>query len=73
MPLWSILAFWGGITLIMIYEFYAYSQEKKRPGETISEWTWRISTTHPLVPFAMGILMGHFFWQSTAVYLNHCK
>ena len=62
--------FWMGVILIFGYEVIAFEQKK---GETISEITWRIVTTHPLVPLAVGILIGHLFWQSTAVYLGHCK
>lgn len=46
---------------LLVYEGVAlYS---KRDGDTISEMTWYLSK-RPLVPFAMGFLMGHFFWQS---------
>lgn len=33
-------------------------------GDTISEAVWSISTKRPIVPFALGFLMGHFFWQA---------
>lgn len=32
------------------------------PGDTISEIMWQLGQ-RPLVPFALGFLMGHFFWQ----------
>ena len=35
---------------------------------TISEIIWHLCIKHPMVPFAFGVLMGHFFWQSTSVY-----
>jgi hypothetical protein len=62
--------FWTGILLIFFYEIIAFEQKK---GDTISEITWRIVTTHPLVAVAAGVLIGHLFWQSSAVYLGHCK
>lgn len=62
--------FWIGVALILFYEFYALHQNQ---GKTISEIIWRITFTHPLIALAFGILMGHFFWQSTAVYLGNCK
>ena len=34
----------------------------KVDGDTISEIIWALSK-RPLVPFAFGMLMGHFFWQ----------
>jgi len=30
---------------------------------TISEWTWALAVNYPLVPFLVGVLMGHLFWQ----------
>lgn len=33
-------------------------------GRTLSELVWWITTEHPLLPLAFGILMGHFFWQA---------
>ena len=62
--------FWSGVSLIFLYEIVAFDQKK---GETISEITWRIVTTHPLVAVAAGILIGHLFWQSSAVYQGLCK
>lgn len=34
-----------------------------REGDTISEIVWRISSQRPILPFAIGVLCGHFFWQ----------
>jgi len=30
---------------------------------TISETITTISGQYPIIPFAFGVLMGHFFWQ----------
>jgi hypothetical protein len=68
--LWLDLAFWLGVALIFGYEIIAFEQKK---GETISEITWRIITTHPLVGVATGVLIGHLFWQSAFVYAGRCK
>jgi len=32
-------------------------------GSTISEHVWAINARRPLLAFAFGFLMGHFFWQ----------
>ena len=48
--------------LLLIYEGVALYQDR---GNTISEIIWRLTRYHPLVPFAMGVLMGHFFFQAT--------
>lgn len=31
-------------------------------GDTISEIIQEFATKHPVIPFAFGVLMGHFFW-----------
>lgn len=31
--------------------------------QTLSEWVWETSPTHPLIPFAAGLLCGHLFWR----------
>ena len=48
-----------GIVLLFVYEFWAIKSKTK--GDTISEFVWKASS-RPLLPFGMGILMGHFFW-----------
>lgn len=54
---WSLL----GITIAFLgYELYALFNGK--PGDTISEAIWFLNK-HPIIPFAFGVLMGHFFWQ----------
>jgi hypothetical protein len=55
-----IWLFWGGIALLLVYE--AIALVNHRPGDTISELFWAASTTRPILPFAMGLLMGHFFF-----------
>jgi hypothetical protein len=34
----------------------------KVKGDTISEILQQIGQSHPFVPFAFGVLLGHFFW-----------
>ncbi len=31
--------------------------------DTISAIFWDAATNRPILPFAMGVLMGHLFWQ----------
>ena len=52
------LALVGGL---LAYE--AVTLANNREGDTISEIIWTVTTKRPLVPFAFGVLMGHFFWQ----------
>ena len=68
--MWLDIIFWFGVILIFIYEIVSVDKNK---GETISEITWRLVTTRPIIPLVVGILVGHLFWQSTAVYLGYCK
>lgn len=42
------------------YDVWAYFEHDEA---TISEWIWNESKNFPLIPFGMGILMGHLFWQ----------
>lgn len=53
----------GGIIALFIYEILALVDHSvKTPS--ISELVWTASK-RPLLPFAFGLLMGHFFWQRT--------
>jgi hypothetical protein len=52
------LALLGGA---LVYEVVALANRCK--GDTISEIVWAATTKRPLIPFACGALMGHFFWQ----------
>jgi hypothetical protein len=63
--MWVDYLFWVGVGLVILYEVITFEQKK---GETISEITWRIVSTHPLIPLLVGILMGHLFWQSSSIY-----
>lgn len=53
--------FLGLVGGMLAYEFVALSE--KRTGDTISEIMWSTSSRYSILPFAMGVLMGHFFWQ----------
>jgi hypothetical protein len=32
---------------------------------TISWWIWTNSVKYPIIPFAIGVLMGHLFWNQS--------
>lgn len=57
---WVQLVFILSLVGLGIYEGYGIAQSA--PGDTISELVWSVSHI-PLVPFAFGVVMGHFFWQ----------
>lgn len=50
-----------GVGLLLLYEGYALWN--KTPGDTLSEAIWRLSR-RPFLPFVVGVLCGHFFWQA---------
>jgi hypothetical protein len=53
--------FLGLVSGLLVYE--AVTLANKCKGDTISEIIWATTTKRPLLPFAFGCLMGHFFWQ----------
>jgi len=53
--------FWILLALLFAYEGYALLTPE--PGDTISEITWAVSTSAPVIAFFFGVLCGHFFWQ----------
>lgn len=55
---WVLIA---GVALMLGYEIYATISGGP---DTISEIVWAISN-RPVVPFAFGLLMGHFFLCSS--------
>jgi hypothetical protein len=48
------------LTLLLAYEGYAVLNST--PGDTLSEAVWKYGQ-HPMVALAVGICLGHFFWQ----------
>lgn len=56
--------FLGLVGGLLIYE--AVMLDEDDTPDTISGIFWGVSQRRPLVPFAMGMLMGHFFWQAAA-------
>lgn len=55
------LAWLLGLGVLVAYEIYALAN--KRPGDTLSEAFWKLSR-RPLIPFLLGVIVGHFVWQS---------
>ena len=52
----------GAVVALLGYELWTLIN--KTEHDTISERIWRVSMKRPLVPFAAGLLCGHFFWQA---------
>ena len=53
-----------GLGLLLAYE--AYSLANRIPGDTLSEAVWRGFYRRPLLPFLLGLVIGHFVWQADA-------
>jgi hypothetical protein len=53
--------FLGLVGGLCVYELVTLANN--REGDTISEIMWATTTRRPILPFAFGVLMGHFFWQ----------
>lgn len=56
--------FLGLVALLVIYEVAALANGAA--GDTISEIVWGVASKRPILPFAFGVLMGHFFWQKAS-------
>lgn len=53
--------FLGLVGGLCVYELVTLAN--KCEGDTISEIVWATTTKRPILPFAFGCVMGHFFWQ----------
>ena len=49
----------AGVVLLFGYEFWAAANGK--PGDTISEIALAFARRHPVLPFAVGFVLGHLF------------
>lgn len=54
--------FLGLVAGLVVYEIVALRNECE--GDTISEIVQAATTRRPIVPFAAGVLCGHFFWSA---------
>jgi hypothetical protein len=55
------VVFLGLVGGALAYEVWAIANKKR--GDTISEIVWTATARRPLLPFALGMVAGHFFWQ----------
>lgn len=54
--------FLGLVGGLLVYEVVALANQGD--GDTISEIAWEAVTDRPIVPFAVGVVVGHLFWQA---------
>jgi hypothetical protein len=48
--------------LLVVYDVWASFV----PGATISEVMLKLGHYHPIIPFGLGVLVGHFWWSQQA-------
>ena len=48
------------IALLIAWDIWVYLEPT--PGDTISEVTLRFAQRHPVLPAAIGVLVGHLLW-----------
>lgn len=53
--------------------YEAYTLLNKEKEDTLSEEFWRVAYRRPLIPFGLGMLVGHFVWQSDKLYESTIK
>jgi hypothetical protein len=52
---------WGALLAAgLAHEVYTVAN--KRRGDTLSELVWAATDSTPLVPLAIGVVVGHWFW-----------
>lgn len=61
----AAMAWVVGIAALLVVEVVQLARKR----ELLSQVVWRLSGRYPLIPFATGVLCGHFFWQSAALYV----
>ena len=59
----TAMAWLIAIAALIAYEMYAVLNAAQ--GDTLSEAVWKYGQ-HPMLAFAVGVLVGHFWWQRKA-------
>lgn len=50
----------GATALLIAYDVYVAVNDTR--GDTISELVTKHSLKRPIIPFAFGVIIGHWFW-----------
>lgn len=51
-------------SVVLLVGWDIFVAVKPPSGDTISEIIRQTAGKHPIIPFAFGVLIGHFFWTS---------
>jgi len=52
-----------GLLLVLAVGWEVWTLVNNIPGDTISEVVWAVTHENPIIVLAVGILIGHWFWQ----------
>lgn len=58
---WWTIGILAVVTILLI-AWDVYAATNKERGDTISEVVLAFARRHPVIPFLMGVLMGHLLW-----------
>ena len=58
--LWTIGILVGVTLLLIVWDVYAATNKER--DDTISEVVLGFARRHPVIPFLLGVLMGHLLW-----------
>ena len=58
---WTITVLLSASAALILWDIYVAATPPG--GDTISEIMLGWARKHPIVPFALGVLMGHLFWS----------
>lgn len=51
------------VAVVLIAGFDVFAFARWGGNFTISTITWNVAQKYPIIPFAVGVLAGHLFWQ----------
>jgi hypothetical protein len=50
------------ILIVCVGGYDVYASQQSNNWETVSSYVWRISRNYPILPFIVGIVIGHLLW-----------
>ena len=53
-----------GVALVLLLGWEIYTLVNETEGDTISTTMWWLAKEYPIFSFAIGVLIGHFFWPN---------
>lgn len=53
---------------VILISWDIYVAVNATPGDTISELALSFAGRHPILPFSLGVIVGHLFWPQAKKY-----